>query len=109
MFVWGKATLIALLGILGLGVAMWVQGQRIDSLKADNASQAQLIIRLTEQLKIEQQAVQIQQEIANKFKVKMEQSNEQLKNTLQQETCAKVALPRDVINIINQLHNSTTN
>ncbi|ARU65737.1 hypothetical protein BTV20_02070 [Histophilus somni] len=107
MFVWGKATLIVLLGILGLGVAMWVQVQRIDSLKADNASQAQLIIRLTEQLKMEQQAVQIQQEIANKFKVKMEQSNEQLKNTLQQETCAKVALPRDVISIINQLHNST--
>ncbi|WP_249961107.1 DUF2570 family protein [Histophilus somni] len=109
MFVWGKATLIALLGILGLGVAMWVQVQRIDSLKADNASQAQLIIRLTEQLKIEQQAVQIQQKIANQFKVKMEQSNEQLKNILQQETCAKVALPRDVISIINQLHNSTTN
>uniref|UniRef100_Q0I4J6 DUF2570 domain-containing protein n=1 Tax=Histophilus somni (strain 129Pt) TaxID=205914 RepID=Q0I4J6_HISS1 len=107
MFVWGKATLIALLGILGLGVAMWVQVQRIDSLKADNASQAQLIIRLTEQLKIEQQAVQIQQKIANQFKVKMEQSNEQLKNILQQETCAKVVLPRDVINIINQLHNST--
>lgn len=109
MFVWGKATLIALLGILGLGVAMWVQVQRIDSLKADNASQAQLIIRLTEQLKIEQQAVQIQQKIANQFKVKMEQSNEQLKNILQQETCAKVVLPRDVISIINQLHNSTTN
>lgn len=72
---------------------MGVQVQRIDSLKADNASQAQVIIRLTEHLKMEQQAVQIQQEIANKFKVKMEQSNEQLKNTLQQETCAKWHCP----------------
>lgn len=107
MFMRGKTTLIAILAFLGLGVAMWVQVQRIDSLKADNASQAKVIIRLTEHLKMEQQAVQIQQEIANKFKVKMEQSNEQLKNTLQQETCAKVALPRDVISIINQLHNST--
>ena len=97
--------------ILGLCAWSWGQSQRIDSLKAENQTQAQTIEqqqeannKLTMQLQQEQQAVEKQQKIANQLRKQVEQSNEQIKSILQKEPCGVIALPRPVVDELKRLH-----
>ena len=98
--------------ILGLGVWSWYQGQKVDSLQAENHAQAQTISqleqnqeRLNQQLQAEQQAVEKQQQITNELKVKSEQSREKVRIILQKEPCANTLMPSDVTDSIKRLHN----
>lgn len=102
--------LTALLLILGLCVALWVQTQRLGSLQAENAAQAQSIERLNKfneqmsrQLKAEQQAVIEQQKLTSELKAKAEQAQDDVKTHLQQEPCANTALPRAVVDSLKRL------
>ncbi|QIM63159.1 hypothetical protein A1D29_07625 [Pasteurellaceae bacterium Orientalotternb1] len=97
--------------ILGLGSWLWIQGQVLSSLKAENQTQAQTISqleqnqeRLNQQLIAEQQAVEKQQRIANELKAKSEQSREKVRIILQKEPCANTAMPSDVTDSIKRLH-----
>lgn len=109
MFSWVNKILMAL--ILGLCAWLWGQSQRIDSLKAENQTQAQTIEqqqeanhKLTMQLQQERQAVEYQQNVANKLRKQVEQSNEQIKAILQKEPCSVTALPRPVVDELKRLH-----
>lgn len=113
MPIWFNKTLIAAATLLGLCVALWVQTQRIDSLKADNAAQAQSIEQLNRfneqmnrQLKAEQQAVISQQKIANELKTKSEQVREQVRIIFKDSPCASTALPAGVV---ERLHAQSAN
>lgn len=97
--------------ILGLGVWSWYQGQKVDSLKAENHAQAQTILqleqnqqRLTQQLVMEREAVEQQQRLSSQFRAKAEQSREKVKVILQKEPCGVTAMPSDVIDSIKRLH-----
>ncbi|MDP0003670.1 DUF2570 family protein [Glaesserella parasuis] len=109
MFSWVNKILMAL--ILGLCAWLWGQSQRIDSLTAENQTQAQTIEqqqkannKLTMQLQQERQAVEYQQNVANKLRKQVEQSNEQIKAILQKEPCGVTALPRPVVDELKRLH-----
>lgn len=102
--------------ILGLGAWSWYQGQKVDSLQAENQVQAQTILqleknqeRLSQQLQAEQQAVEKQRKVADELRTKSEQSREKVRIILQKEPCANTAMPRDVTDSIKRLHHKNTN
>lgn len=104
------AKIIALVLALCLCAALWVQTQRIGSLQAENAAQAQSIEQLNKfneqmnkQLKAEQQAVIEQQRLTIELKEKAEQVQNEVKSHLLQEPCATVPLPRAVIHSLERL------
>lgn len=104
------AKIIALVLVLGLCAALWVQTQRIASLQAENAAQAQSIEQLNKfneqmnkQLKAEQQAVIEQQRLTIELREKAEQVQNEVKSHLLQEPCATTTLPRAVINSLERL------
>ena len=114
MFNWISGSLAIV--ILGLCVWSWGQSHRIDSLKAENQTQAQTIEqqqeanhKLTMQLQQEQQAVEKQQKIANQLRKQVKQSNEQIKIILQKEPCGVTALPRPVVDELKRLHSKSKN
>lgn len=98
--------------ILGLCSWLWIQGQILSSLKAENQMQAQTISqleqnqeRLNQQLQAEQQAVEKQRQITHELKTKSEQSREKVRIILQKEPCANTVMPSDVTDSIKRLHN----
>ncbi|MGX2974474.1 DUF2570 family protein [Ursidibacter arcticus] len=90
--------------ILGLGVWSWYQGQKVDSLQAENHAQAQTIIQLEletatlhQALMEEQQAVEKQQQITNELKAKAESKREKVRIIFKDSPCANTDLPSGVI------------
>lgn len=90
--------------ILGLCSWLWVQFQQIDSLKADNQTQAQTILQLEleratlhQALMAEQQAVIFQQKLANQFKNQAESKREKVSVIFKESPCANTDLPSGII------------
>lgn len=101
MSFWLNKTVLALTAFLGLGVALWVQTARLDSLHAKHAAQAQTLVQLNHQLNAERQAVISQQQIANQLKAQSEQAREKVRIIFKDSPCANTALPAGVA---HQLH-----
>lgn len=102
--------------ILGLCVWLWGQSQMIDSLRAENQTQAQTIEqqqkvnqRLADTLVQELQAVEKSQQIANELRTKVEVAQSEIKSILAQDSCAKADLPNGVADSIRRLHQQNDN
>ena len=90
--------------ILGLCVGLWGQHQTVLHLRAENLTQAQTIIEqeqananLTIQLEQEIEAVRNQQSLADELRKQAEVKRESIKTILVKEPCARVPMPRTVI------------
>ena len=90
--------------ILGLCVWLWGQHQTVLHLRAENLTQAQTIIEqeqananLTIQLEQEIEAVRNQQSLADELRKQAEVKRESIKTSLVKEPCARVPMPRTVI------------
>ncbi|NBB68667.1 DUF2570 domain-containing protein [Mannheimia haemolytica] len=97
--------------ILGLCVWLWGQSQMIDSLRAENQTQAQTIEQqqkanqqLANTLVQERQAVEKSQKSANEMRNKLEIVQNEIKSILAQDSCAKADLPNGVADSIKRLH-----
>lgn len=95
--------------ILGLCVGLWGQHQTVLHLRAENLTQAQTIIEqeqananLTIQLEQEIEAVRNQQEIVIELRKQAEVKRESIKTILVKEPCANTAMPRAVIEQLQQ-------
>jgi len=90
--------------ILGLCVWLWGQHQTVLHLRAENLTQAQTIIEqeqananLTIQLEQEIEAVRNQQSLADELRKQAEVKRESIETILVKEPCARVPMPRTVI------------
>lgn len=99
--------------ILGLCVGLWGQHQTVLHLRAENLTQAQTIIEqeqananLTIQLEQEIEAVRNQQSLADELRKQAEVKRESIKTILVKEPCARVPMPRTVI---EQLQSKSNN
>ena len=99
--------------ILGLCVGLWGQHQTVLHLRAENLTQAQTIIEqeqananLTIQLEQEIEAVRNQQSLADELRKQAEVKRESIKTILVKEPCARVPMPRAVI---EQLQSKSNN
>ena len=99
--------------ILGLCVGLWGQHQTVLHLRAKNFTQAQTIAEqatvnqaLTVQLEQEIEAVRNQQEIVIELRKQAEVKRESIKTILVKEPCARVPMPRTVI---EQLQSKSNN
>ena len=99
--------------ILGLCVWLWGQHQTVLQLRAENLTQAQTIVEqeqananLTIQLEQEIEAVRNQQEIVIELRKQAEVKRESIKTILVKEPCARVPMPRAVI---EQLQSKSNN
>ena len=99
--------------ILGLCVWLWGQHQTVLHLRAENLTQAQTIVEqeqananLTIQLEQEIEAVRNQQEIVIELRKQAEVKRESIKTILVKEPCARVPMPRAVI---EQLQSKSNN
>ena len=99
--------------ILGLCVWLWGQHQTVLHLRAENLTQAQTIVEqeqananLTIQLEQEIEAVRNQQEIVIELRKQAEVKRESIKTILVKEPCARMPMPRTVI---EQLQSKSNN
>ena len=99
--------------ILGLCVGLWGQHQTVLQLRAENLTQAQTIVEqeqananLTIQLEQEIEAVRHQQAIVIELRKQAEVKRESIKTILVKEPCARVPMPRAVI---EQLQSKSNN
>ena len=99
--------------ILGLCVGLWGQHQTVLHLRAENLTQAQTIVEqeqananLTIQLEQEIEAVRNQQQIVIELRKQAEVKRESIKTILVKEPCARVPMPRTVI---EQLQSKSNN
>ena len=99
--------------ILGLCVWLWGQHQAVLHLRAENLTQAQTIVEqeqananLTVQLEQEIEAVRNQQAITIELRKQAEVKRESIKTILVKEPCARVPMPRAVI---EQLQSKSNN
>ena len=99
--------------ILGLCVWLWGQHQTVLHLRAENLAQAQTIVEqeqananLTIQLGQEIEAVRHQQAIVIELRRQAEVKRESIKTILVKEPCARVPMPRAVI---EQLQSKSNN
>ena len=98
---------------MGLCVGLWGQHQTVLHLRAENLTQAQTIVEqeqananLTIQLEQEIEAVRHQQEIVIELRKQAEVKRESIKTILVKEPCARVPMPRTVI---EQLQSKSNN
>ena len=99
--------------ILGLCVGLWGQHQTVLQLRAENLTQAQTIAEqatvnqaLTVQLELESEAVRHQQAMTIELRKQAEVKRESIKTSLVKEPCARVPMPRAVI---EQLQSKSNN
>ncbi|WP_281773743.1 DUF2570 family protein [Haemophilus parahaemolyticus] len=99
--------------ILSLCVWLWGQHQTVLHLRAENLAQAQTIVEqeqananLTIQLEQEIEAVRHQQAIVIELRRQAEVKRESIKTILVKEPCARVPMPRAVI---EQLQSKSNN
>ena len=99
--------------ILGLCVWLWGQHQTVLHLRAENLTQAQTIVEqatvnqaLMVQLEQEIEAVRNQQAITIELRKQAEVKRESIKTILVKEPCARVPMPRAVI---EQLQSKSNN
>ena len=99
--------------ILGLCVGLWGQHQTVLHLRAENLTQAQTIVEqatinqaLTVQLEQEIEAVRNQQAMTIELRRQAEVKRESIKTILVKEPCARVPMPRTVI---EQLQSKSNN
>ena len=99
--------------ILGLCVGLWGQHQTVLHLRAENLTQAQTIVEqatvnqaLTVQLEQEIEAVRHQQVMTIELRKQAEVKRENIKTILVKEPCARVPMPRAVI---EQLQSKSNN
>lgn len=95
--------------ILGLCVWLWGQHQTVLHLRTENLTQAQTIAEqatvnqaLTVQLEQEIEAVRHQQAITIELRKQAEVKRESIKTILVKEPCARVPMPRAVIEQLQQ-------
>lgn len=95
--------------ILGLCAWLWGQHQMVLHLRAENHTQAQAIqeqeqlnAHLSIQLEEERQAVIHHQQIAYELRQQVETKRESIKTILVKEPCGRVAMPRAVIEQLQQ-------
>ncbi|WP_075271630.1 DUF2570 family protein, partial [Mannheimia haemolytica] len=92
--------LVATILILGLCGWIWQQSKQINTLRAENQTQAQTIEqqqkanqRLADKLEQERQAVEKIRKSANEMRNKVEIVQNEIKSILAQDSCAKADLP----------------
>lgn len=90
--------------VIGVSSAFIHQRSIINRLIKENAEQKALIAeqqlanqQLSTQLEQERQAVEIQQQIANELRQKVEKKRESIKKILVKEPCANTNMPNSVI------------
>lgn len=90
--------------VIGVSSAFIHQRSIMNRLIKENAEQKLLIAeqqlanqQLSTQLKQERQAVEIQQQIANELRQKVEKKRESIKKILVKEPCANTDMPNSVI------------
>ena len=95
--------------ILGLCVGLWGQHQTVLHLRSENLTQAQTIAEqatvnqaLTVQLELEIEAVRNQQAMTIELRKQAEVKRESIKTNLGKEPCARVPMPRAVIEQLQQ-------
>ena len=105
MFNWlTKSLAIAILGLCGW---IWFQSQNINSLKAENQTQAQALEQqrqvnkqLNNALQIERESTLKQTALEQKEKVKADDEIKVIYRTIYKDNCANQRMPDDVINIL---------